>query len=207
MALPGRGGRARGAARRARRLASDARAHTAAGKAEAGAAARGCRAEVPLTRLTVRQEAFWLNWVLISRVTKATKISKLGSISDMLRALITLALQFATATANLAPQNAFLFLATHGPIFIASSSSATLNPVSRDYAKDLEETRFRMAELVEAAWKKEWEKVEVRWRPFLAPSVVRREPEAWSVDPGSLRRTPDSAMLCRIQPLRQAPLR
>ncbi len=36
-----------------------------------------------------------------------------------------LALQFATATANLASQNAFLFL-THGPIFIASSSSATL---------------------------------------------------------------------------------
>ena len=35
-------------------------------------------------------------------------------------------LQFATATANLASQNAFLFLATHGPIFIASSSSATL---------------------------------------------------------------------------------
>ena len=37
-----------------------------------------------------------------------------------------LALQFATATANLASQNAFLFLATpgHGPIFIASSSSA-----------------------------------------------------------------------------------
>jgi hypothetical protein len=34
-----------------------------------------------------------------------------------------LALQFATATANLASQNhdAFLFLATHGPIFIASS--------------------------------------------------------------------------------------
>jgi len=28
------------------------------------------------------------------------------------------ALQFATATANLASQNAFLFLATHGPIFI-----------------------------------------------------------------------------------------
>jgi hypothetical protein len=38
-----------------------------------------------------------------------------------------LALQFATATANLASQNAFLFLATHGPIFIASSSSATLS--------------------------------------------------------------------------------
>ena len=37
-----------------------------------------------------------------------------------------LALQFATATANLASQNACLFLATHGPIFIASSSSATL---------------------------------------------------------------------------------
>ena len=36
------------------------------------------------------------------------------------------ALQFATATANLASQNAFLFLATHGPIFIASSFSATL---------------------------------------------------------------------------------
>ncbi len=59
-----------------------------------------------------------------------TKISKLGSISDMLRAthhgMIMLALQFATATANLASQNAFLFVATHGPIFIASSSSATL---------------------------------------------------------------------------------
>ena len=41
------------------------------------------------------------------------------------------ALQFATA--NLASQSAFLFLATHGPIFIASSSSATLlstNPLS-----------------------------------------------------------------------------
>ncbi len=36
------------------------------------------------------------------------------------------ALQFATATVNLASQNAFLFLATHGPNFIASSSSATL---------------------------------------------------------------------------------
>ncbi len=31
-----------------------------------------------------------------------------------------LALQFATATANLASQNAFLFLATHGPIFSVS---------------------------------------------------------------------------------------
>ena len=31
-------------------------------------------------------------------------------------------LQFATATANLASQNAVLFLATHGPIFIASVS-------------------------------------------------------------------------------------
>jgi hypothetical protein len=30
------------------------------------------------------------------------------------------ALQFATATVNLASQHAFLFLATHGPIFIAS---------------------------------------------------------------------------------------
>ena len=38
------------------------------------------------------------------------------------------ALQFATATANLACQNAFLFLATHwhGPMCIASSSAATL---------------------------------------------------------------------------------
>ena len=36
------------------------------------------------------------------------------------------ALQFATATTDLASQNAFLFLATHGPIFIAPSSSATL---------------------------------------------------------------------------------
>jgi hypothetical protein len=36
------------------------------------------------------------------------------------------ALQFATATANLASQNACLFLAIHGPIFNASSSSATL---------------------------------------------------------------------------------
>ncbi len=33
-----------------------------------------------------------------------------------------LALQFATVTANLASQNAFLFLATHGPIFIAPSA-------------------------------------------------------------------------------------
>ena len=40
--------------------------------------------------------------------------------------MLPVALQFATATANLASQNAFLFLATHGPIFIASSSSATL---------------------------------------------------------------------------------
>jgi hypothetical protein len=40
--------------------------------------------------------------------------------------LIMLALQFAIATVNLASQNAFLFLATHSPIFIASSSSATL---------------------------------------------------------------------------------
>ena len=38
-----------------------------------------------------------------------------------------LALQFATATANLASQNAFLFLATHGPIFIAASSLLTLS--------------------------------------------------------------------------------
>ena len=35
------------------------------------------------------------------------------------------ALQFATATANLACQNAFLFLATHGPMCIASSSAVT----------------------------------------------------------------------------------
>ncbi len=39
-----------------------------------------------------------------------------------------LVLQFATATANLASQNAFLFLATHGPIFIASSSSHWQRP-------------------------------------------------------------------------------
>ena len=31
------------------------------------------------------------------------------------------ALQFATATANLASQNAFLFLATHGPIFMKAA--------------------------------------------------------------------------------------
>ena len=36
------------------------------------------------------------------------------------------ALQFAIETVNLACQNAFLFLATHGPIFIALSFSATL---------------------------------------------------------------------------------
>ena len=36
------------------------------------------------------------------------------------------ALQFATATVNLACQKAFLFLATHGPIFICLSSSSTL---------------------------------------------------------------------------------
>jgi hypothetical protein len=37
------------------------------------------------------------------------------------------ALQFALATVNLASQHALLFLSTHsGPIFIASSSSATL---------------------------------------------------------------------------------
>jgi hypothetical protein len=42
-----------------------------------------------------------------------------------------LALQSATATANLASQNAFLFLATHGLIFIASSSGLChSNPVS-----------------------------------------------------------------------------
>jgi hypothetical protein len=43
-----------------------------------------------------------------------------------------LALQFATATANLASHNVFLFLATHGPIFIASSEMILLchsNPV------------------------------------------------------------------------------
>ena len=40
--------------------------------------------------------------------------------------MLALHWQFATATANLASQNAFLFVATHGPIFIASSSSATL---------------------------------------------------------------------------------
>jgi hypothetical protein len=41
-----------------------------------------------------------------------------------------LALPFATATANLASQSAFLFLATHGPIFIASSwSLCHSNPV------------------------------------------------------------------------------
>jgi hypothetical protein len=34
--------------------------------------------------------------------------------------------QFATATVNLASQSAFLFLAIGGPIFIASSSSATV---------------------------------------------------------------------------------
>ncbi len=34
--------------------------------------------------------------------------------------------QFAIATANLARQNAFLFLATHGPMRIASSSASTL---------------------------------------------------------------------------------
>jgi hypothetical protein len=37
-------------------------------------------------------------------------------------------LQFATATANLASQNAFLFLATHGPIFIAPSSGSSQRP-------------------------------------------------------------------------------
>jgi hypothetical protein len=42
-----------------------------------------------------------------------------------------LVLQFATATANLASQNAFLFLATHGPIFIASSSSHWQRPQAR----------------------------------------------------------------------------
>ena len=36
------------------------------------------------------------------------------------------ALQFATATANLACQNAFLFLAAHSPMCISASSSATL---------------------------------------------------------------------------------
>ena len=35
------------------------------------------------------------------------------------------ALQFAIATANLACQSALPFLATHGPMFIASSSAAT----------------------------------------------------------------------------------
>ena len=49
-----------------------------------------------------------------------------------------LALQFATATANLASQNAFLFLATHGPIFIASSSSATLVQCGFQYRSPLE---------------------------------------------------------------------
>jgi hypothetical protein len=43
--------------------------------------------------------------------------------------LIMPALQFATATANLASQNAFLFLATHGPIFILLCHSES-NPLA-----------------------------------------------------------------------------
>jgi hypothetical protein len=45
------------------------------------------------------------------------------------------ALQFATATENQASQNALLFLATHGPIFIASSSSATLVQCGFQYCR------------------------------------------------------------------------
>ena len=68
-----------------------------------------------------------------------------------------------------------------------------------------------MAGVYFAAEKKEWEKVEVR-RPLEAVSSSKCGPTRavrlglWSVDPGSLRPTPDSALLCRIQPLRQAPL-
>jgi hypothetical protein len=65
-------------------------------------------------------------------VTKVTNSPKLGSISDMLRATnhagITVCnrdRESFTVTVNLASQSAFLFLATHGPIFIASSSSAS----------------------------------------------------------------------------------
>jgi hypothetical protein len=58
-------------------------------------------------------------------VTKVTNSPKLAQSVICRERLIMRALQFATATANLACQNAFLFLATHGPIFIASSSSAT----------------------------------------------------------------------------------
>ena len=40
-------------------------------------------------------------------------------------------------------------------------------------------------------------------RPFIAPSLVRREPSVWvsGSGPSMPRRTPGSALLCRIQPL------
>jgi hypothetical protein len=51
--------------------------------------------------------------------------------------LIMRALQFAIATANLASQIALLFLATRGPIFIASSSAATLLQCGFQYCQCL----------------------------------------------------------------------
>ena len=45
------------------------------------------------------------------------------------------ALQFATATANLACQKAFLFLAAHGPMCISAFSSATLIQCGFQYCR------------------------------------------------------------------------
>ena len=73
------------------------------------------------------------------------------------------------------------------------------------------ETVLRM-ELLLAAREKDWERVKVR-RPLEAVSGTEYGPSRgvclglgqWTLE--AFRRTPDSAWLCRIQPLRQAPLR
>jgi hypothetical protein len=67
-------------------------------------------------------------------------------------------------------------------------------------------------ELIKAVREQDVEKVKVR-RPLEAVSSTESGPSRgvclglgqWTLE--ALRRTPDSAMLCRIQPLRQAPLR
>ena len=64
-------------------------------------------------------------------------------------------------------------------------------------------------ELIEAAVNQDWEKVKVR-RPLEAVSSTEYGPSRsvclglgqWTLE--AFRRTPDSALLCRIQPLRHA---
>ena len=71
---------------------------------------------------------------------------------------------------------------------------------------------WKSAELVEAAWKQEWEEVEVRspLEPFLAPSVVRGEPSAsgsgqWTLEAFVARRIrpcyAESTLLRRTKPM------